>query len=156
MSAQPGLGGANIRLVGPDAPELPPAAEISVEMAPGGADQPIIDDKGAILRIQHGDGSLSVSLNGQPLGKVANDDDEPLQWYSNLADKIPEDALNSITEDLLRGIEEDLQSRAKNGSTIRALCLRLLGLKIELPNTQGASDGAPVEGMSKVTTSVIA
>src|SRR5271166_6603794 len=28
--------------------------------------------------------------------------------------------------------------------------MKLLGLKIELPNVQGASDGAPVEGMSKV------
>src|ERR1700678_3342763 len=28
--------------------------------------------------------------------------------------------------------------------------IKLLGLKIELPNTQGATDGAPVEGMSKV------
>src|SRR6202453_3976774 len=148
MSAQAGLGGANIRLVGPDAPELPAAAEVSVEMAPPDGDIPEVDDKGNILRIKHGDNSLTVSLNGKPLGSANAANDEPLQWYSNLADKIPEDALNSITEDLLRGIEEDLQSR-KEWLEDRALCLKLLGLKIELPNTQGASGGAPVEGMSK-------
>jgi len=148
LSANPGLGGANIRLKGPDTPDLPPAAEVQVEVVPNNIDIPEIDDKGAILRIKHGDGSLSVSLNGQPLAKAANQD-EPTGWYANLADKIPEDALNSITEDLLRGIEEDLQSR-REWVDDRALCLRLLGLKIELPNTQGASDGAPVEGMSKV------
>ena len=149
MSAQPGLGGANIRLEGPDRPDLPPAAEVSVEMAPPGGDVPEIDDKGAILRIKHGDGSLSVSLNGQPLAQANAANDGPAEWFDNLAAKIPDDALNSITEDLLRGIEEDLQSR-KEWVDDRALCLRLLGLKIELPNTQGASDGAPVEGMSKV------
>jgi len=148
MSAQAGLGGANIRLEGPDRPDLPPAAEVSVEMAPPDGDIPEVDDKGNILRIKHGDNSLTVSLNGKPLGSANAANDEPLQWYSNLADKIPEDALNSITEDLLRGIEEDLQSR-KEWLEDRALCLKLLGLKIELPNTQGASDGAPVEGMSK-------
>jgi hypothetical protein len=149
MSAQAGLGGANIRLEGPDRPDLPPAAEVSIEMAPPGGDIPEVDTSGNILRIKHGDGELSVSINGQPLGSTKAANDEPLQWYSNLADKIPEDALNSITEDLLRGIEEDLQSR-KEWVEDRALCMKLLGLKIELPNTQGASDGAPVEGMSKV------
>ena len=147
MSVQAGLGGANIRIAGPDEPELPPAAEVMVDVAPGG-DVPEINDKGAILRIQHGDGSLTVSLNGRPLGSVANDE-TPTTWFGNLAEKIPEDALNTITEDLLRGIEEDLQSR-KEWIDDRSLGLRLLGLKIELPNTQGASDGAPVEGMSKV------
>jgi hypothetical protein len=32
----------------------------------------------------------------------------------------------------------------------RSLGLRLLGLKVEIPGLQGAADGAPVEGMSKV------
>jgi hypothetical protein len=118
-------------------------------MAPPDGDTPEIDDKGAILRIKHGDGSLSVSINGKPLGSTKAANDEPLAWFDNIAEKIPEDALNSITEDLLRGIEEDLQSR-KEWIEDRALGLKLLGLKIELPNTQGASDGAPVEGMSKV------
>lgn len=149
MSAQPGLGGANIRILGPDRPDLQPVADIQVDLdPPTDGDIPEIDDKGAILRIQHGDGTLSVSLNGQPLGS-ANDANDPLEWFDNLVSKITEESLNSITEDLIRGIDEDLQSR-KEWVEDRALCLRLLGLKIELPNTQGASDGAPVEGMSKV------
>ena len=32
----------------------------------------------------------------------------------------------------------------------RAQGMKLLGLKIEVPGLQGAADGAPVEGMSKV------
>jgi hypothetical protein len=146
MSAQLGLGGANLRLVGADNPE--PAADIQVELAPESDDIPEIDDKGAILRIKHGDGALTVSLDGNPISQAAANDG-PMEWYDNIADKISDSDLNSITEDLLRGIEEDIQSR-REWVEDRALCLRLLGLKIELPNTQGASDGAPVEGMSKV------
>ena len=118
-------------------------------MAPPDGDTPEIRDDGAILRIKHGDGSLTVSLNGQPLANANAANDGPTAWFGNLAEKITDDVLNSITEDLIRGIEEDLQSR-KEWIEDRALGLKLLGLKIELPNTQGASDGAPVEGMSKV------
>ena len=149
LSTQAGLGAANIRLVGPDRPDLPVAAEVSVEMAPPDGDTPEIRDDGAILRIKHGDGSLTVSLNGQPLANANAANDGPTAWFGNLAEKITDDVLNSITEDLIRGIEDDLQSR-KEWIEDRALGLKLLGLKIELPNTQGASDGAPVEGMSKV------
>jgi len=38
----------------------------------------------------------------------------------------------------------------KNRIEDRAQGVKLLGLKIEVPNTQGTSDGAPVEGMSRV------
>ena len=51
--------------------------------------------------------------------------------------------------DLLTGIEDDLTSR-QDWIEDRAQGIKLLGLKIEIPVLQGASDGAPVEGMSKV------
>jgi hypothetical protein len=147
VSATPGLGPANIRLHQPD-PDPSDPAQITVEMAPDGADAPEFDDKGQILRINHGDGSLTVSLDGKPIDQAAAND-SPLAHFDNLVDKIDDDELNSITEDLLRGIEDDLESR-REWIESRAMGIKLLGLTIEIPNVQGASDGAPVEGMSKV------
>jgi hypothetical protein len=143
----PGLGNANLRLV-PTPDDADPKPEIIVEMDPGPEDQPEIDERGNILKIVHGDGSVSVSLDGSGLGKV-DSALAPLEWYDNLADRIDEDELSRIAEDLLQGISDDLLSR-KEWIEDRAHGMKLLGLKIELPNTQGSADGAPVEGMSKV------
>jgi len=147
MAAAPGLGNANLRIPGPEAPT--PQADITVEFAPDSPDTPELDTKGNILKIVHGDGSVSVSLDGRPLdgSKAANDD--PLKWFDNLVDKIDSGTLSGIADDLLRAVDEDLESR-REWVEDRALGIKLLGLKIELPNVQGASDGAPVEGMSKV------
>src|SRR5208282_3501029 len=123
------------------------AADVIVDMTPGG-DVPDIDEKGNILSITHGDGRVTVSTDGRPIGNVAAND-EPLEFYSNLVDKIGDSDLSMLTEDLLVGIQEDLDSR-REWIDDRALGMKLLGLKIELPNVQGASEGAPVEGMSKV------
>ncbi len=57
--------------------------------------------------------------------------------------------LSRIADDLLRNIAEDIESR-RDWIEERTLGLKLLGLKIEVPGLQGGSDGAPVEGMSKV------
>jgi len=149
MSAVPGLGPANLRIPPPPDPALPDPAQVIVEMAAPDGDIPDIDEKGNILKITHGDGAVTVSLDGRPLGSVAANDDKPLAWFDNLIDKIDESELNGIVDDLLRGVDLDLESR-KEWIEDRALGIKLLGLKIELPNVQGASDGAPVEGMSKV------
>jgi hypothetical protein len=149
MSAVPGLGNANLRLQPPPDAPAPDPADIIVEMAPESGDVPDIDEKGNILKITHGDGSISVSLDGLPLGSTKAANDGPLEWYSNLVDNIPDDVLSGLAEDLLRSVSEDLESR-REWVEDRALGIKLLGLKIELPNVQGASDGAPVEGMSKV------
>lgn len=141
-----GLAG-NLRLAPPPAAASPDPADVVVEIEPGG-DAPVIDDKNNILRIEHGDGSITVSLDGKPLGN-ADKPQKPPEWFDNLAERIDKDELSRITEDLLRGVAEDLQSRAE-WIEDRAQGIRLLGLKIELPNLQGATDGAPVEGMSRV------
>src|ERR1700729_1148137 len=146
MSAAPGLGNANLRLTGDDGG--PPPPDITVELAPESADVPDFDTKGNILKITHGDGSVSVSLDGKPLSTAAANDDNK-GWFRNLVDEIDSGTLTGIAEDLLRAVDEDLQSRIE-WIDDRALGIKLLGLKIELPNVQGASDGAPVEGMSKV------
>ena len=70
-------------------------------------------------------------------------------WFGNLVHKIDDMELGRIANDLIRGIDDDLASR-KDWIETRAQGMRLLGLKIEMPGLQGAADGAPVEGMSKV------
>jgi hypothetical protein len=146
VSAVLGLGNANLRLNGADPEPLPP--EVTVDLTPSD-DAPEIDDKNNILRINHGDGSITVSLDGKPLGSAAANDESPTAWFGNLVDKIATDTLSGIADDLLRAVDDDLESR-REWVEDRALGIKLLGLKIELPNVQGASDGAPVEGMSKV------
>jgi len=149
MSTVPGLGNASLRIPPPPEPDLPDPAQVIVEMAPPDGDVPDIDEKGNILKITHGDGAVTVSLDGRPLGTTHAASDGPIEWFGNLIDRIDDAELARITEDLLRGIDQDIESR-KEWIEDRALGIKLLGLKIELPNVQDASDGAPVEGMSKV------
>jgi hypothetical protein len=146
MPLTPGLSPA-IRQLAPEAPELPEPTDIVVEMAEEGGDQPQIDEAGNILKIEHGDGSITVSLDGLPIERAEGKG--PDEWYGNLVEQIDGNTLSGIAGELLRGIENDVQSRA-DWIQDRANGVKLLGLKFEVPGIQGASDGAPVEGMSKV------
>jgi len=150
VSAVPGLGNANLRLKGFDRPDSPLTADVNVEMADeSDKDRPEIDQKGNILRIEHSDGSVTVSLDGSPIGKTEDAEKGPLEWFGNLAEEIDEAELSTITEALLVAIRDDELSR-QDWVEGRAKGIELLGLKLETPNSQGASEGAPVEGMSKV------
>lgn len=149
MSGLAGMHNANLRIVGQPDPELPGAAKVIVDLQDDQVDSPDIDDSGNILRIAHSDGAITVSLDGKPLGNVNPANEEPLEWFGNLAEKIDQDELSRISEELLQGIADDLQSRSE-WIEDRALGVKLLGLKIELPTVAGGTDGAPVEGMSKV------
>lgn len=111
------------------------------------ADSPELDSLGNVLRIDHGDGSISVSLDGNPISNGTRKKAEG--WFANLAEEIDENALSGIAQKLIQGIEEDIESR-KEWIEDRAQGLRLLGLKIEIPGQQGTADGAPVEGMSRI------
>ena len=113
----------------------------------GEGDAPQMDDSGNILRIEHDDGSITVSLDGRSIGE--SEAERAREWFSNLVDDIDQQELSRISEDLLRGIDDDMQSRREWVET-RAEGIKLLGLKIELPSLQGAADGAPVDGMSRV------
>lgn len=146
-----GLANANLRLVGKPDPETPDAPNVVVDIAQDeGEDNNVIDAKGNVVEIKHGDGSVTISLDGKPLEKAqAANEESPLEWFGNLAERIDSMELSRITDDLLQGIDEDLQSR-REWIEDRARGVTLLGLKIELPNTAGSSDGAPIEGMSKV------
>jgi len=121
---------------------------IEVNDAPDGVDIPEIDTDGNILRIDHPDGSITVSTDGT-LGSLAKKDEKPTKWFDNLVEKIDEGELSRISEDLIRGVHEDLTSR-QGWVDDRAQGIRLLGLRVEQQGTQASADGAPLEGMSKV------
>lgn len=131
-----GLGAADITIVNDDPTE----------------DQPVTDDKGNIIEIEHPDGSISISLDGSPIEEAAKSG--PEGWFDNLVHKIDDMKLAGIAENLLHGVEEDNRSRSDWLENV-ANGMKLLGLRIELPNTQGAVDGAPVEGMSKVRSPIL-
>jgi hypothetical protein len=122
------------------------APAIQIEMIEEG-DTPVMDQKGNILEIEHGDGSISISLDGRPLDEAG--EGEPKDWFDNLVDDIDEMELYRISDELLRGVKDDIDSR-KEWIENRATGIKLMGLKLEIPGLQGAADGAPIEGMSKV------
>ena len=122
---------------------------MDVQIDDGPVDVPDIDDSGAILKIDHGDGSITLSLDGKPIQDASDEAGEPKGWFDNLAEEIEDTELARIAEDILRGVTDDLESRHE-WIEDRAQGIKLLGLKIELPGLQGTGDGAPIEGMSKV------
>ena len=146
MALLPGLS-PNLRLPAEEPPMGAPQDDIVIELAEEGGDKPTMDEKGNLLTIEHDDGSITLTLDGAPLGK--SEDEGPEGWFDNLVDQIGEGELSRISEELLKGINDDLDSR-KEWIEDRAQGIKLLGLRIELPGISGAADGAPVEGMSKV------
>lgn len=146
MPMTPGLM-PNLRQMMPEEDPAVGSADIVVEIDEEGSDRPELDSKGNILKIEHSDGSISVSLDGSPIEEAEGKEGD--DWFANLVDDIDQAELSRISGDLLKGIEDDLISR-KEWVEDRAQGIKLLGLKIEIPNVQGAADGAPVEGMSKV------
>jgi uncharacterized OsmC-like protein len=142
----PGLN-PNIRLVG-EPEEETNFDDIVVVNADEGGSNTEVDEAGNVLRIEHANGDITVSIDGGPISS-AGGGDAPAGWFDNLADEIDDIEMSRIADTLLRGIEEDINTRS-DWIEDRAQGLKLLGLKIELPGVQGTSDGAPVEGMSKV------
>jgi len=144
--AVPGLN-PNLRLVPPSEEEFDLNDIVVVDADEGGSNEQL-DEAGNVLRIEHENGDITVSIDGGPISR-ADASNEPRGWYDNLAEEIDELEMSRIGEELLRGIDADIQTRS-DWVEDRAQGLKLLGLKIELPGVQGTSDGAPVEGMSKV------
>jgi hypothetical protein len=145
MPMTPGLM-PNVRQIQPE--EEPMGVQETIVEVIEDNDNTKMDENGNILEIQHPDGSLTISLDGKPIEERAKQTDSD-NWFRNLADDIADSNLSDVAEQLLRGIRDDLESR-KDWIEDRAQGIKLLGLKIELPGTQGSPDGAPVEGMSKV------
>ena len=148
MPMTPGLK-PNLRQLFPSAEELAPADDDFGVVIEEGGPEIEQDDNGEILRIEHPDGSVTISLNGKGLGDKDDTAGRAQEWFRNLVDEIDEGELVRISDELMRGIKDDLTSR-QDWIQDRAQGIKLLGLKVEIPGLQGATDGAPVEGMSKV------
>ena len=146
MPMTPGLMG-NIRQAPPEEENLGDG-DVVVEIIDDGHDTEKADKDGAILEIEHSDGSITISLDGKPINDNRQERDET-DWYRNLVEDVAESHLNDIAQELLRGIRDDISSR-NDWIEDRAQGIKLLGLKIEIPGLQGSGDGAPIEGMSKV------
>lgn len=146
MPLTPGLN-PNLPVNQPPA-SFAPMGDIVVEIDDGDMpDVPIADDAGNVLEIEHPDGSVTVSLDGRSLAETEEAFNH--EWFRNLAAEIDDMELGRIADSLLRGIDDDLTSR-QDWIEDRATGIRLLGLKLETPTTQGAGDGAPLDGMSQV------
>jgi hypothetical protein len=146
MPLTPGLV-PNLREVAPEPTGVSPGDDLIVKIDEGDPSYDT-DDKGNILKIEHEDGSVTISLDGRPV-EEASEAEKAKEWFRNLVDEIDAGELSTISENLMNGIRDDLDSR-KDWVEDRAQGLKLLGLKIEIPGLEGATDGAPVEGMSKV------
>ena len=145
MPITPGLN-PNIRQEQEEPQGLGGVEDILVEIVEDG-DKSETDDEGNILRLDHGDGSVTVALDGRPVEEAESK--RSRDWYRNLVDDIDSFELGRISSDLLNGVRDDLDSR-NDWIEDRAQGIKLLGLKVEIPGLQGASDGAPVDGMSRV------
>jgi len=143
----PGLVPQNLRLLGAEEPSIADTGDVQVEIEEGKPGYET-DDSGNILRIEHPDGSVSISLDGKPITEKS-EAERARTWFANLVEDIDEGELQRVADELMKGIQDDIDSR-KEWIEDRAQGIKLLGLKIEIPGLAGASDGAPVEGMSKV------
>lgn len=141
MPVAPGLAPLNLRQLPQDEMESMPVAGLE----PG--DKPDTNDNGEVFRIEHEDGSVTISIDGKPLFET--EEDGPEGWFDNLVEDIDPGELSRIADELLLGIDEDIQSRTEWVDD-RAQGIKLLGLKVEVPGLGGSPDGAPVEGMSRV------
>ena len=93
-----GLVNPSIRLPGLPEPNMADMPDVIIE---AGEDVPEINSDGEILRIEHDDGSVTVSLDGQPIERKGRRQE---QWFDNLVEDIPQTELGRIADDLLRGL----------------------------------------------------
>lgn len=143
-----GLAPANLRIEQPPEDHVDQPVEVQVNDDPEGSDREIRDDKGQLIRIEHPDGTITISADGAPI-PTEEEDTNPPSWFDNLAPKIDAMQLGIIADRLLRGIADDLTSRA-DWISQRAEGLKMLALTVETPDTGDSADGAAVEGTSKV------
>ena len=149
MPMTPGLA-AGIRQLPIDEASVAVDDDLIVEIEEDGPSYEM-DERGNILKIEYPDGSVAVSLDGRPIEGDGenNGPEEAKEWFRNLVEDIDTGELSRISGELMNGIRDDLESR-REWVEDRAQGIKLLGLKIEIPGLNGAADGAPVEGMSKV------
>lgn len=96
------------------------------------------DDRGDVLRIEHADGSVTVSLDGKSLvNQDKNKSDK--KWFSNLAEDLSETILSGICETLLQRIEEDIEARQQKIGIETSEIMNLLGFTRKSGKSSGLS-----------------
>ena len=87
MPMTPGLV-PNIRQLAPEMPSIASNDDDLVVHVDDDAPAVDKDDKGNILRIEHPDGSISISLNGKGIGGEETEAERAKDWFRNLVDEI--------------------------------------------------------------------
>jgi hypothetical protein len=102
------------------------------------------------LEVDQPDGGVIIQFN--PQDQSDPDDENPADFYKNIAGKLSESERLAIANDLIEAIQADDASRSESLAT-RAKGMDLLGLQIEDPR---AGDGAAaMDGMSVVTNPLL-
>ena len=126
MPMTPGLV-PNIRQLAPEMPNIASNDDDLVVQVDDDAPAVDKDAKGNILRIEHPDGSISISLNGKGIGSEETEAERAKDWFRNLVDDIDGGELTRIAEELMRGVGDDIESR-REWIEDRAQGIKLLGL----------------------------
>src|SRR5712671_4115706 len=103
--------------------------------------------EGGVLTIDNAYGTTTIDFN--PSATDLGDEKEDKGHTANLAKKMGEDQLGTISSDLIEGVTRDEDSR-KDWLNTRALGITLLGLQLEKPRSDTGAASAPLEGMSTV------
>ncbi len=104
--------------------------------------------EGGVLKIDNADGTTTIDFNPSA-SELDGDKPQDNGHYANLAEKLSDDRLGSISSDLIEGVDRDEDSR-KDWLSTRALGITLLGLQLEKPRSDTGAASAPLEGMSTV------
>ena len=60
--------------------------DITIEDAEPKGDQEELDGQGNVIKVEHGDGSITISIDGSPVKSAK--DSGPLGWFDNLVDRL--------------------------------------------------------------------
>lgn len=106
------------------------------------------------IEIDQPDGGVVIQFNPKA-EESAGEDDDPAQFYANLADKIENHLLLTIGNELHEAVDADNRSRS-NTLAIHTRGLDLLGLEIKDPASSSEGDTSTgLDGMSTVTNPLL-
>lgn len=125
-------------------------SDISVQIVDDDEENVRVDPDTGNVEIDTPDGGVIVQLNPPKPSDPSNDN--PAEFYKNIADKIGDGYLLTMANELMEAIEADDNSRSESLSN-RAKGMDLLGLQMMEPR---AGDGSSqMDGMSVVTNPLL-
>jgi hypothetical protein len=107
------------------------------------------------VEIPQGDGGVVIQFNRPGDGDEDPKDDDPENFYRNLADGMDDLKLQTIANDLLEAIAADDSSRAQWLAN-RQKGMDILGIQLKEPQTSSAGDSSnALDGLSTVTNPLL-